>query len=180
MIKKKIIILFIPVLFSCSTALVNKITLQNNGSAIVETTRELNNSDLERYNNTSLISNIDTNNYRVTYNISNIDSLGNYLPYLQKGFMQFNLDNNILSITDGNTEAFKIIDKSCSCCLPNSLVTYIKFNQEILEVNGERSFAYKRKNNTIAILKSKRQLRKNKGKINLIIKLKPNTVESLK
>ena len=63
--------------------------------------------------------------------------------------MNFNMTGNVLTVTDGNTDAFKIVDESCECCIPRSVDTFLNFERAIIEVDSETSYAYKTKKSSI-------------------------------
>lgn len=157
-----IIIFFVPIFNSCTIGY--NITVNKDGSASTKT-GILPDIELEKYLHSSIISNKDSTAGFLSFDISNIDLLGNYLPYLPKGFIQFHMSENSLSVTDGNWNSFE--QNESICC---HIVMSIKFEKSIQEFNSVNKCAKQKDKNSIMLSKSKNQLRKDKKKINIIVK----------
>jgi hypothetical protein len=165
--KRQLIILTILILLtSCSANYF--ITVKHDGTATVNIDRDSDSKDINRYYQSGVISNIDTtfdNHARVTFEITDIDSLGTYLPFHPSGFFKFDMQGDTLTITDGHTQAFKQND--LFCC---GVFMFIKFDNEIQQVETANRLAMKKEKKTVLIKKSRRQLIKNKRQINVKIR----------
>lgn len=157
-----IIILFSPIFNSCTLGYY--VTVNKDGTASIKT-ETLPDLDLKKYLHSSVISNIDSSANRLNFDISNIDSLGDYLPYLPKGFVQFHMSENSLSVTDGNRNSFE--PKESICC---HIYMSIKFENSVREINSVNKCAKQKDKNSIVLRKSRNQLRKDKKKINITVK----------
>lgn len=160
MIKIVTILTILSLLTSCTANYF--ITIRQDNTATVDIDRDYDLSDIDRYNLSDIITSVDTNAGRVKFDISNIDSIGNYLPFHPKGFVQFKMVNNLLTITDGNTKAFK--SNNCFCC---AMGITIKFEKDIEVFETANKRTKKKDNKTIVIYKTRRQLIKGKKKTNV-------------
>lgn len=167
------LIILLVYLFTITSCSVNHyITISKDGSALVNVDKDYDKSIIENYYRSELISNIDTNLIagRVIFEISNVDSLGKYLPYHKSGFFSFKKEKNVVIISDSHTNAFRV--KSLFCC---HMTVVLKFQDGIqsLESNENNKIKVK-KNGVLIITKTRRQLLRERKKINLTIVLEEN------
>lgn len=159
-----IILTILTLLSSCTSNYL--ISIQHDGSATVNVDRNANSSDIDRYIQSDIISNLDTNGVQVSFDISNIDSLGKYLPFHPKGFWTFSVDNNELTIIDGNKDSMETNEEFC--CHLNMVIEFDRNIQEIISTNRKSKQIEPKK---VQIRKTRRQLMKGKNGTDLKIKL---------
>lgn len=121
-----------------------------------------------RYSNSLVISNlhIDTNYLTLQYNISSVDSLNQYLGVYSDGFLNFDLDSNILKVSTSAKYPFR---EELSF---TSFQIKLKFEQEIVSIQKENcKLKWKKKDNEIWFrIKGKRAI-KGEKRINIEIEL---------
>lgn len=153
----------LTLLTSCTSGYI--ISVRQDGSATANVDRDYVSNGINRYYQSDIISNIDTTNMaRVRFDISNIDSLGHYLPYHPSGFVQFRMDNNTFTITDGHTDAFKTNHESCC-----AMYMVLEFDRDIADMSSANRKAKQKGPRKVQIHKSRRQLMKGKYKTDLKI-----------
>ena len=164
---KQVAVLFLFIFMTSCTA-TYYINVRQDGSAVVNVDRNYP-SVLDKYFQSSVICKIDTTNEgdRVEFEISNIDSLGNYLPLHPPDFFHFNLNNKILTITNGDKHPF--VNEHWSCCSINML---IKFSSSIEYIKTKNRRIHKEDNNTVFVGVTRKQLKNEKNKLNVTIKIK--------
>ncbi|MBU1719585.1 MAG: hypothetical protein KKA07_10995 [Bacteroidetes bacterium] len=143
--------------------------MQQDGAALVNTSRDYDINEISRYYQSAVIFNIDTSvgsGTIISFEISTIDSLGYYLPYHPPGYFQFKMEGDTFTVKNGYSAAFK--KNHWSCC---SMNMYIKFSGDIQKIKLVSGKAKKKGKRTIRVFRTRKQLIKGKKKIDLTITL---------
>lgn len=143
------------------------IVIDNEQNSAIITTETVLENEISEFCKSEIITIIDTSYFNLIYKIENIDSIGNYLPELEKGFYQFELINNILTITDGNTNS--VYKKEYGGKPSIQIEIVFESDIEILKCINEKVEVVN--NNTIKFYRPKQHMLNPKKRMELVIKI---------
>ncbi len=159
-------IIYFAVISLVSCTSYYKVVLNDNNSAIVESVLPYGDKEVKKFTQSKLITILDTTDeYKLKFRISVIDSLGNYLQGLPFKIINFKTRADTLFILTDNT-----LDSINTNFHWSHLNLEIKSDREINIVQSDKKYVTIVDTNSIKILMTIRQLKKQeKGKI--IVKL---------